>query len=229
MSNRFHFFAPSPNASGTGVSSSDVPRSRSSNSTIRPGGASPKTECSTATVQTNDKRYRIESTRRILPSSPIVNPKIYDLISLAGSIEPMSKAMNGNRAHHAGHVADTVYRYPSTIIGRGATFTAMKVRVPCECITSGHVVVKTPRITSKVEDVGLGLRKRLKHMLFEIRVLRHEPLMFHDNVIQLLGITWEDDQYDLKTKWPGLILEYADAGKNALRPYHQNTIKKAVN
>jgi hypothetical protein len=73
--------------------------------------------------------------------------------------------------------------------------------------------VKTPRITSRTEDVGTGLQKRLKHMLFEIRFLSHEPSMFHENVIRLLWIIWEDDLYDPKTKWPGLVLEYADAGK----------------
>lgn len=128
--------------------------------------------------------------------------------------------MEGSGAHHAGHVADTVYRYPSTIIGKGATFIAKKVRVPCKCVSSGHVVVKIPRINSRMEDAGSGLQKRLKHMLFEIRVLTHEPLMFHENVIQLLGITWEDDLYDAKTKWPGLVLEYADAGKCCSCSYH---------
>jgi hypothetical protein len=125
----------------------------------------------------------------------------------------MSSGLEGHGAHHAGHVADTVCRYPSSIIGRGATFTAKKISVPCQHMSSGYVVVKTPRITSRSEDVGAELQKRLKHILFEIRVLSHEPLMFHENVIRLLGITWEDDLHDPKTKWPGLVLEYADAGK----------------
>ncbi|KAH6900177.1 hypothetical protein B0T10DRAFT_554713 [Thelonectria olida] len=112
----------------------------------------------------------------------------------------------------SGHIADAVCRNPSSIAGTGATFKARRVRVQCSCIESGYVVTKAPRISSKKEEAESGLQRRLKRMLFEIRVLTHEPLMFHDNIVQFLGISWEDDMDDPKTKWPSLVLEYADAG-----------------
>ena len=97
----------------------------------------------------------------------------------------------------------------------------------CKCIKSGYVVAKAARITSSKADAGSstadvgsgtvdvesGMQERLKHMLFEMRVLTHEPLMFHDNIVRFLGITWEDDTRDLTTKWPSIVLEYADAGE----------------
>ncbi|KAM5349443.1 hypothetical protein ACJ41O_005948 [Fusarium nematophilum] len=151
--------------------------------------------------------------RRLLPTSAITNISVHDLVILAGSVEPVTNQGTGSTQHRAGHIAGAVCRNPSSVVGTGATFTARRVQVQCSYIESGYVVTKVPRITSKKEEgAGSGLQRRLRRILFEIRVLTHEPLMFHDNIVRFLGISWEDDMDDPKTKWPSLVLEYADAG-----------------
>lgn len=211
-----NYFVASPNPSieDTGTTQS----SSSSNAIIRPGAG---------IVSISLDSNPTENVRRLLPASTITNVQVHDLVILAGSVEHITSLGTGRFGHVAGHIAGTVCRNPSSIIGTGATFTARRVRVHCKCIKSGCVVTKAARITSSktdagsstanvgsdTMDVGSGMQERLKHMLFEMRVLTHEPLMFHDNIVQFLGITWEDDTHDLKTKWPSIVLEYADAGE----------------
>ncbi|KAH7147076.1 hypothetical protein B0J13DRAFT_524783 [Dactylonectria estremocensis] len=197
-----NIFVPSPNQS-TARTRTTQSASSSSNVVVRHDDGSPS-----SSTDINP----IDNVRRLLPTSAITNVSVHDLVILAGSVEPIINQGIGSSGHRAGHIADAVCRNPSSIVGTGATFMARRVQVQCSCIKSGYVVTKAPRITSKKEEAGSGLQRRLKHMLFEIRVLTHEPLIFHDNIVRLLGISWEDDMYDPKTKWPSLVLEYADAG-----------------
>jgi len=213
----FKFFAPSLNSPSIS--------SRATNptgSSVSSAGRSQNIATGSSTATIRERRRPNPSIQRVLPATPIRNPQVHDLVILASSIEPL--AANGlDKAHHAGHINDTVCRYPSTIIGRGATFIAKKIFVPCghgggeeREMKARFVVTKTPRITSRAEQAGAGIQRRLRHVLFELRVLSHEPIMFHPNVVRLLGISWEDDLFDVKVKWPSLVLEYADAGMSFL-------------
>lgn len=198
--NEYQFFAPSPLATQTGSDTTSSTSSTASNQIIRAHPHGGKTE----------------SIRRILPATAVQDVHIHDLIALAGTAESISTIGTESFGHHSGHLADTICRYRYNVIGEGGTFVAKRVRTDCKCNDSKYVVVKSPKITSRTEDVGQGIRKRLKHILFELRVLTHEPLIGHDNIVRFLGITWEDDPYDYKIQWPAFLLEYADAGEHPL-------------
>jgi len=75
------------------------------------------------------------------------------------------------------------------------------------------VVTKIPKLSSKTGRSEKDWGNHLKRILFELRALRHEPLMYEDNIVRLEGVTWIDDPYDLEIKWPALVLEYGDAGR----------------
>ncbi|KAK4450346.1 hypothetical protein QBC34DRAFT_493994 [Podospora aff. communis PSN243] len=201
----FQFFAASPRATRSGTDTSTSAFRPSSNQTNRgiPQRSVPGSSFSDT---------QVVSTRRILPASKVADPHIHDLIALVGTVEPVSTVGTEQFGHQSAHYAGTICRVEYHVIGQGATFVAKRVKGDCKCNKSGFVVVKSPRITSRTEDVGQGIRKRLKHILFEIRVLTHEPLVGHPNIVRFLGITWEDDLYDYNIKWPALLLEYADAG-----------------
>jgi hypothetical protein len=156
----------------------------------------------------------VEESRR-LPGSRIKEPDLHDLVLLAATVE-------GHDGHNAGHVADKVCRFPSSIIGTGATFVVRAVRVPCKHIEHGFVVTKSPRLQGSSTLTKSDFRKRVRDMIFELRVLRHPPLMRHPNIINLLGISWVDDVNDKTMKWPTLVLEYGNAGEQILSVLTEN-------
>lgn len=211
--NGFQFFCASPRATRARTDTSSSQLSTSSNRTVRPSARGAVPQWASTCGASVSNAGQADSVRRILPGSKIRDPHIHDFIALAGTAEPVSSVGTESFGHHAGHLADTICRVRYDVIGKGATFVAKRVWISCKCTQSPYVVVKSPRITSRTEDVGQGIRKRLKHILFEIRVLTHEPLVGHENIVRFLGITWEDDLYDYKIKWPALLLEYADAGE----------------
>ncbi|KAH8652572.1 hypothetical protein BGZ61DRAFT_487488 [Ilyonectria robusta] len=176
-------FAPSPNPSpnpSTAHTRTTQPASSSSNVVVRHDDGSPS-----SSIDMNPT----VNVRRLLPTSVITNISVHDLVILAGPVEPVANQGTVSTQHRAGHIADAVCRNPSSIVGTGATFTTRQVQVQGSCIESGYVVTKVPRITSKKEEAGSGLQRRLRRILFEIRVLTHEPLMFHDNIVRFLGIS----------------------------------------
>lgn len=161
------FFAPSVVSSNGRVSTLSAGPSAST--------TTPKTRLS---VGTQDDASTILAPNRdhgtvgrMLPASRVKNPALYHVVILASSIQSTS----GGRA--GGHVTDTICRYPIFTIGSGATFVARKVRVPCEYVESGFVVVKTPKISIKPRGSEKDWKTHLKRILFELRALRHEQLM----------------------------------------------------
>ncbi|KAK5044780.1 hypothetical protein LTR84_010436 [Exophiala bonariae] len=142
---------------------------------------------------------------RELPDSKIRDPDLHDLVLLSASVESTDE-------HNAGHIADAVCRFSAAVIGAGATFVVRKVRVPCKSIKSGYVATKSPRLHGQSNLSKSDFNNRVKDMIFELRVLRHRPLMQHPNIISLLGISWSDDDTDETLKWPTLVLEYGNAG-----------------
>lgn len=56
---------------------------------------------------------------------------------------------------------------------------------------------------------------RLENFLRELRVLTHEPLRNHENIVRLIGVGWERNRLSIKTSvfhWPFLVLEHAHYG-----------------
>jgi len=92
-------------------------------------------------------------------------------------------------------------------IGRGATFVVHRTAFP----DSRNVVLKS-RIPDETQDSRLVTTARLKALLLELRVLTHPPLRSHRNIVQLVQIGWQSDSFDMRLKWPVLIVDYADKG-----------------
>ncbi|EXJ68340.1 serine/threonine protein kinase [Cladophialophora psammophila CBS 110553] len=62
---------------------------------------------------------------------------------------------------------------------------------------------------------GVEFSKKLGSMAKEIRILGQQKLRRHDNLVNLIGIDWEGthtDDPESKTRWPLLLMEYADCG-----------------
>jgi serine/threonine protein kinase len=75
-----------------------------------------------------------------------------------------------------------------------------------------YVVVKKPII----EDFQGDEASLLRTVLIELKILRHEPISQHPNIVRLLQIRW-DTQFGSggKLAYPSLILEDADLGSLA--------------
>jgi len=75
----------------------------------------------------------------------------------------------------------------------------------------GSLVFKRTLPTS-VELSAIEIQKRLRSLMLELRVLAHDPIQHHENIVDFLGIAWETDPFDLTRKWPVIIMERATYG-----------------
>jgi len=53
---------------------------------------------------------------------------------------------------------------------------------------------------------------RLASMSLELRILAHEPIRKHPNIVDILAFTWEKAPDEFDRRWPILIMEHADCG-----------------
>ncbi|KAJ3847883.1 hypothetical protein EV368DRAFT_87213 [Lentinula lateritia] len=60
-----------------------------------------------------------------------------------------------------------------------------------------------------------------KQLLTEVRVLLHEPVRYHPNIVRLLGISWGAVD-EMQSNFPALVLEYSDLG--TLAQFQSNSI-----
>jgi serine/threonine protein kinase len=67
-------------------------------------------------------------------------------------------------------------------------------------------------IPSLISESPYKRQKRIKSLMLELRVLAHDPIRNHENIVNLLGIAWETDHLDFSRKWPVLIMERAVRG-----------------
>ncbi|KAF9894839.1 hypothetical protein FE257_004460 [Aspergillus nanangensis] len=101
-------------------------------------------------------------------------------------------------------------------LGRGLSFEVILVRVgkqPMENmrLRSEFVVYKKLRgLTDKLDVIEKG--ELLRAALLEVRILTHQPLQDHPNIIRLLQLIWEPDPDLLDHAWPVIVLEYAENG-----------------
>ncbi|KAJ3868059.1 hypothetical protein EV359DRAFT_77989 [Lentinula novae-zelandiae] len=58
-------------------------------------------------------------------------------------------------------------------------------------------------------------------LLTEVRVLLHEPVRYHPNIVRLLGISWGAVD-DMQSNFPALVFEYSDLG--TLAQFQSNSI-----
>ncbi|KAJ4468507.1 hypothetical protein C8R41DRAFT_854369 [Lentinula lateritia] len=60
-----------------------------------------------------------------------------------------------------------------------------------------------------------------KQLITEVRVLLHEPVRYHPNIVRLLGISWGAVD-DMQSNFPALVFEYSDLG--TLAQFQSNSI-----
>ncbi|OJI99659.1 hypothetical protein ASPVEDRAFT_26445 [Aspergillus versicolor CBS 583.65] len=124
----------------------------------------------------------------------------------------------------------------ATPIGRGASFTVTRIRVPkaerLEQTTFSHdltttlsikpmptpefVAYKTARVA--FEPTGEPVESDQRAMfsvLIEVSALVHGPLANHPNIVKLLGLAWGSNPFDPLHKLPTLVVEYAQFGSLA--------------
>ncbi|KJZ70211.1 hypothetical protein HIM_10397 [Hirsutella minnesotensis 3608] len=117
------------------------------------------------------------------------------------------------------------FGWPSVVgtllLGAGGSFTVR--RVPYDSMAhpvdvwnepfiqdKRFVVVKQPSVNHKRE--GCRWDKQLRDVMMELKILSHNPIRRHPNIIKLHSFMW-DSQSNLATALaPSLILEYADLG-----------------
>jgi serine/threonine protein kinase len=107
------------------------------------------------------------------------------------------------------------------VIGEGGSFIVYKNLLPYvhkdqdtdKLWDSGsEVVLKRSRVGAGTKGTGLSqIESRYKSVSAELLVLRHPPIKEHENILDLLGITWDFEDWD-KSIWPVLILEYSELG-----------------
>lgn len=81
-------------------------------------------------------------------------------------------------------------------------------------VSLGHrsrfVLKRTIPIAKKQNDATF--QNRIKMMMLELRTLAHDPIRKHENIVNLLGLTWETDPFDIERKWPVFLVERATRG-----------------
>jgi serine/threonine protein kinase len=92
-------------------------------------------------------------------------------------------------------------------------------------LVSKHVSPPTPEQLelASLEDESSDTA-RLADISLEMRILSHEPLRNHPNVVQIIGFSWEKHADEYSRRWPILVTENANIGTLAdfFRIAHQS-------
>jgi len=141
-----------------------------------------------------------------------------DIVLLANTIVTASpNFMRVYGLHHNVFCGDELF------IGKGATFSVKKVPLKHIENPSGFVVIKSPLLRNMpAKSACIDRQKQLDSVYVELRTLSHPVSRVQENIVRLLGITWEADLYNDQRMWPSLILEFAEFGtlKDLLHLYH---------
>jgi serine/threonine protein kinase len=141
-----------------------------------------------------------------------------DIVLLANTIVATSPAfMNVTGLHH------NVFCGEELFIENGATFSVKKHPIGYVENPSGFVAIKSPLLrNTPTESAAIDRQKMLNSVYIELRTLSHPVSRNQENIVRLLGITWEADLHDSQKMWPSLILEFAEYGtlKDLLHLYH---------
>lgn len=96
-------------------------------------------------------------------------------------------------------------------VGRGSSFFVQYVP-PDETLPWIEKIVLKRSMPSVRTQSTAKVQKRIKSMMLELRLLAHGPLRRHPNIVELMGIAWETDPFDLERQWPILLIERASEG-----------------
>lgn len=72
------------------------------------------------------------------------------------------------------------------------------------------VLKRTIPLAKKQNDAGF--QNRIKAMMLELRTLAHDPVRKHENIVNILGLAWETDPFEITRKWPIFFVERATRG-----------------
>ena len=111
--------------------------------------------------------------------------------------------LNNLRDHDVGLLGST-----TVFLGRGATFSVRKTRFP----SNENVVLKSGMFFETQKPETESFLRLVNNIMLELRVLTHQPLRVHPNIVKLLRVSWEADAFIRDLKWPVLITELADMG-----------------
>ena len=75
-----------------------------------------------------------------------------------------------------------------------------------------YVFKRTIPPVRQQQDSDSFFRSRAKALMLELRTLAHARIRQHENIVKLLGLAWETDQFDRTRKWPVFIMERATRG-----------------
>jgi serine/threonine protein kinase len=96
-------------------------------------------------------------------------------------------------------------------VGYGSSFVVSRFSSQDDIPDLDLIVLKRT-IPTTASQSEYRVQKRVKSLMIELRVLTHDPIRKHENIIKFLGIAWETDPLDLQRKWPVLIMERATYG-----------------
>ncbi|KAH0556921.1 hypothetical protein GP486_005289 [Trichoglossum hirsutum] len=100
-------------------------------------------------------------------------------------------------------------------LGAGFDFGVDACQLPTgELVAAKRVKPLTPLRRSDRSLVS-DLSRRVRKVLQEIRILKHQPLESCESILSLMGVSWEDINGNFTT--PSLVFEYAEFG--TLRQY----------
>jgi serine/threonine protein kinase len=118
-------------------------------------------------------------------------------------------------------VGKRMYPSHSYVLGEGGTYIVRRIpydsldhqvsalHEPWESSGSKFVVLKQQKVIEssvRVQDID-----RLRSAMMEMKILRHEPIRKHPNIIKLLQMRW-DVQDDFDFVLPSVVMEYGDFG-----------------
>lgn len=101
-------------------------------------------------------------------------------------------------------------------IGRGETFTVSECRLSERVVAVKHVNIGND---AEKPDSRL-LRRRIRSVLREVSIMRHDPLASHPNIVKLLGFGWKMLG---GSPFPYIVVEYGEYG--SLRSYLATTTR----
>lgn len=104
-------------------------------------------------------------------------------------------------------------------LGYGSSFVVSSMTAQDD-IPGLHTIILKRSIPSTASQSADKVRRRIESLMLELRVLTHNPIRTHENIVDLLGIAWETDPLGLQRRWPVLIMERATEGtlEDFLRP-----------
>lgn len=79
-------------------------------------------------------------------------------------------------------------------------------------LVSKHIPPPSPSIMEQISADGAMDAVRLVEISVELRVLAHEPLRHHPNIVDLLAFSWDKQSDEFGRRWPFLVVENANCG-----------------